>query len=216
MDGVIADTARYHEIAWRHAFEKRGFTFTRRMFRRSFGHRNDTVIPMVLGAAATPELVAEIGDEKEAEYRRLVAADLTPLAGALELLAACRAAGFRQGLASSAPRANVDQVLSTLAIAGYFQAVVSEKDVAEGKPSPQAFLLVARRLGVEPARCIVIEDAVSGVEGARRAGMRCVAVTNTHPRESLAAADRVVASLTEVTAADLAHLIGVRAPANRE
>jgi beta-phosphoglucomutase-like phosphatase (HAD superfamily) len=84
--------------------------------------------------------------------------------------------------------------------------VVWGREVAEGKPSPQGFLLAARRLGVEPENCVVIEDSVAGVTAARRAGMRCLAVTNTRPRESLAEADLVVDTLEEVTVADLAGL----------
>ncbi len=98
-------------------------------------------------------------------------------------------------------------LIGGLGIRGYFHAVVSGREVVEGKPSPQGFLLAARKLEVAPDSCIVIEDAVAGVTAAKRAGMHCLAVTNTHPRESLRRADRVVDSLEEVSVNDLAELL---------
>lgn len=89
-----------------------------------------------------------------------------------------------------------------LGIRGAFQAVVTGADLRKGKPDPEAFLLAAERLGVPPARCIVVEDAVVGVEAARAAGMRCVAVVGTSSREELRQADLVVDSLEELGAAD--------------
>ena len=85
--------------------------------------------------------------------------------------------------------------------------VIAEKDVTEGKPSPQGFLLAAERLGIKPEDCIVIEDAVAGVAAAKRAGMHCLAVTNTHPRTGLAEADLIVDSLEAVTVSDLERLL---------
>ena len=76
---------------------------------------------------------------------------------------------------------------------------INGDDVKEGKPSPQAFLLAAKKLGVEPKNCVVMEDAVVGVQAAKRAGMCCIAVTNTYPREAIAEADIIVNSLEEIT-----------------
>ncbi len=115
--------------------------------------------------------------------------------------------GFRQALASSAPRLNIEVILRALGMENAFEAIAAGEDVLRGKPDPEVFLAAAGRLGVEPGRCIVIEDAVGGVQGAGAAGMKCVAVTNTHPRESLARADLVVDSLEEVDPEILVGLI---------
>jgi len=77
--------------------------------------------------------------------------------------------------------------------------MIADKDVSRGKPDPEGFLLAAERLGVSPADCVVIEDAVAGVRAARDAGMKCIAVTNTHPAEKLTEADKIVDSLESVT-----------------
>jgi beta-phosphoglucomutase len=101
---------------------------------------------------------------------------LEPLAGAADWIVRLHKEGWRQAIASSAPRANVDVALEVLAWTPFFDAVASGDDVRAGKPDPQIFLLAAERLGVPPNRCIVVEDAAAGVEAARRGGMRSIGV----------------------------------------
>ena len=91
-----------------------------------------------------------------------------------------------------------------------FQAIVWGREVKEGKPSPQGFLLAAKKLGVAPENCVVVEDAVAGVDAAKRAGMCCVAVTNTHPEENLKEADLIVDSLEKVGVSDLEKLLTLK------
>ena len=210
MDGVIADTGPYHLRAWQAAFGRRGVNFTAEDFRRNFGQRNDTIIQTVLGDQIAQTEIGAIAQEKEETYRNLVKENIKPLPGALELLRSLKANGFRIALGSSAPMENIQLVLQGLGIDSYFQATVSGREVTEGKPSPQGFLLAAKKLGVDPAGCIVVEDAIAGVTACKRAGMCCLAVTNTHPREKLAQADLVVDSLEEVTTADLENLLDRR------
>lgn len=209
MDGVIADTAPYHFAAWRYVFRKRGVNFTEADFKRRFGQRNDTIISAALGGNATPGVIGEIADEKEAEYCRRVRRNVKPLPGVLKLIEALKSSGFSLALASSAPAENIRLVTGELGVDSCFHAVVSGREVAEGKPSPQVFLLAAGKLGVSPECCLVIEDAVAGVAAAERAGMKCLAVTNTHPGAKLAEADLVVDTLEKVSVSDIDKLIGI-------
>ena len=103
-------------------------------------------------------------------------------------------------LVTSTPRANIDFVLKQVGLAGAFDTIVAAEDVSRGKPDPEGFLLAARRLGAAPERCLVIEDAPGGIEAARRAGMRSLAVATTHSGEELTAADTVVHSLSDAAA----------------
>ena len=120
---------------------------------------------------------------------------LAPLPGAREWVTAWKAAGWRQAIATSAPRANAEVMLRALDMASFFDAVVVAEDVTAGKsPDPEVFLTAAARLEVDPARAIVVEDAATGVEGARRARMKSVGV---NARRSLDA-DVNVASLVEL------------------
>jgi len=207
MDGVIADTAPYHLKAWQEAFQKKGVAFTEEDFRRNFGQRNDTIIRDTLGELTSLNEINVISREKEENFRRAVRQNIRPLPGAIELIKSLGQHGFKLALASSAPTENIKLVTKGLGIDNYFHTIVSGKDVTEGKPSPQGFLLAAQRLGVEPENCVVTEDAIAGVTAAKRAGMHCLAVTNTHPRSSLKEADLVVDTLEAVTVNDLDRLL---------
>jgi beta-phosphoglucomutase len=207
MDGVLADTAPYHLLAWRETFAKRGINFTEEDFNRSFGIRNDTIIKNVLGEQTTEAEIDTIAHEKEATFRRIIGKDIKPLPGALKLLKALDERGIKMAIASSTPIENVRLIVGSLGIGKYFQAVITDRDVTEGKPSPQVFLLAAQRLGAEPKNCIVFEDAVAGVKAAKRADMYCVAITSSHPREKLKQADLVVDTLEELTVKDLENLL---------
>ncbi len=199
MDGVIADTGPYHLKAWQETFRKRGVAFSEEDFRRHFGQRNDTIIGDTLGAGLPNAEVQAIATEKEDRYRQLVSQQVAPLPGAIELIKSLVAKGVKMAIASSAPMENIQLVTGSLGLADCFQAVVWGGEVTEGKPSPQGFLLAAEKLGVEPGNCLVIEDAVAGVAAAKSAGMKCLAVTNSHPAERLTKADLVVNALSEVT-----------------
>jgi beta-phosphoglucomutase family hydrolase len=207
MDGVIADTGLGHLMAWQKVFRERGVDFTPEAFARHFGQRNDIIIPGALGKTVDRETIDTISREKEAAFRAAAAGKIKPFPGVLTLLSALRKSGFRLALGSSAPIENITLITGVLGIADSFDVIVTGRDVTEGKPNPQVFLLAAQRLGVVPERCIVIEDAPAGVAAAGRAGMRCVAVTNSHPAAALKPADLVVDTLEKVKVADLERLI---------
>lgn len=207
MDGVLADTAPHHLLAWQETFAKRGINFTEADFKRGFGIRNDAIIKNTLGEQLTPDEIETIARGKEATFRRIIGKDVKPLPGALELLQALYDQGIRMAIASSTTIKNIRLIIGSLGIKKYFKAVVTGHDVTEGKPSPLVFLLAAKRLGAEPKNCIVFEDAVAGVKAAKSAGMYCVAVANTHPREKLKEADLIVETLEMVTVKDLEKLL---------
>jgi beta-phosphoglucomutase family hydrolase len=207
MDGVIADTAPYHFRAWQEVFRRWGASYTEDDFRRNFGKRNDAIIRNVLGSEISSGEMEAIAAEKEELFRHRAGGHIEPLPGAIGLMQALKEYGFSQAVGSSAPLENIELVTRKLGIAGFFQVIVSGREVTEGKPSPQVFLLAAERLGLGPRDCVVIEDALAGVSAAKRAGMPCIAVTNTSPRDKLTGADLIVDNLEEVTVAELAGLL---------
>jgi len=181
MDGTLLDSAEYHWLAWREALAAEGFDLTRAQFASTFGQRNDTILRATFGPDLPLGEVDRIAGVKEARYRELVKTHgIDALPGVRRCLDRLNAGGWRQAVASAAPRLNVETILDALNIADCFDAIVSAEDVQRGKPDPQVFLLAAERLGVSPARCIVLEDAPAGIEGARRAGMRSIGVLSTH------------------------------------
>lgn len=211
LDGVIADTWEYHYLAWQDVFARRGATFTKEDFMRHFGRRHDTIIKFALGDGLSPEEFRAVTEAKQADYRRRVAGHIRPLPGAIALIRALNKNGIKMAIASSAPWENIEIIIRGLGIEDCFQAVAGGTEVAEGKPSPEIYLLAARKLGVSPAGCVVIEDAIAGVAGAKQAGMKCVAVTNSHPAASLRGADLIVATLEKVSIQSLAKLFNTAA-----
>lgn len=176
LDGTLIDSEQYHWLAWRDTMAAHGVPLTHAQFHATFGLRNDAIIPQWI-PDATPARIDEIGGEKEALYRRLMQeGGLDPLPGVRHWTELLAREGWRQAIASSAPRENVDAVLAVIGLADCFQAIVSAEDVTRGKPDPQVFLTAAGRLGSHPERSIVVEDAPAGIEAARRAGMPSIGV----------------------------------------
>lgn len=194
MDGVLVDTAEFHFQAWSQALSEHGIPFTRQSFQATFGMNNAAVLTVLLGQAPAPELLAEISDRKEQLFRQAIRGRAQLLPGVQAWLERLEAAGVRQVVASSAPPANIDTLVDELDLRPYFVAVISGVDLP-GKPDPALFLKAARLMGVPPERCVVVEDAVAGVEAARRAGMKCIAVTTTNPAQALEGADVTVERL---------------------
>lgn len=196
VDGTLLDSAELHLLSWQEALTPEGFNLTRARFVTTFGQRNDEILRGYFGPTILPADIRRIAEAKEERYRALMrAGEAVPLPGVREWLARLHAAGWRQAVASSAPLKNVEAILAALGIEQYFEAITAAEDVQRGKPDPQVFLVAAAKLNVPPARCIVIEDAPAGVEGAQRAGMRAVGVLSS---QSTLVADIVVRSLDQL------------------
>jgi len=168
---------------------------TEAYFRATFGQRNEEILSVWLGPKAGLERIRRVGDAKEVAYRSYVKGEgITPLPGAAEWVQTLHEVGWQQAIASSAPRQNIEVMHSALAFGGLIDTLVGAEDVRAGKPDPEVFLVAAARLGVEPARCVVVEDAEAGIEAARRAGMSSVGVGGG----AVGAADVVVRSLADL------------------
>ena len=195
LDGTLVDSEQYHWIAWRDTMAAEGVSLTHPQFLQTFGLRNDAIVPQWI-ADVTAEQIERIANAKEQLYRSLVReGDLVPLPGAAEWTERLAQEGWKQAIASSAPRANIDAVLMGIGLASVFQAIVSAEDVTLGKPDPQVFLTAASRLGSAPGRSVVVEDAPAGVEAARRAGMASIGVSRNGTDLP---ADLAVASLADL------------------
>ncbi len=204
-DGVVIDSSAFHEAAWETVAAQHGLPLPPDHFKRGFGMRNEEVIPGLLGWTRDPATIARISEDKEAAYRELVRTrGVVPLPGVVAMLEALGAAGVPCAVASSAYRKNLAAALDPLGLERCFAAIVTGDDVVRGKPDPAVFLEAARRLGVAPNLCVVFEDAPAGIEGARRAGMKTVALCTTHPAAAFPPADKTIAGWSELTLAELA------------
>ncbi len=206
MDGVLVDTGEFHYQSWASVLTDYGVDLSRDFFRETFGMNNRDILLLLLGEAFTPELMAEISERKEMRFRDAVQGHVQPLPGVRDWLQRLQTAGFRQGVASSAPMPNIETLVDELGLREHFDVLVSGADLP-GKPEPTIFFRTAQLLGVPPHRCVVLEDAVAGVKAARRAGMACIAVATTNPPETLRAADIVVEGLDHLAPSTLRDLV---------
>jgi beta-phosphoglucomutase len=207
LDGVLVDTGWAHRQSWYDLAEKEGFGMSDEFFYSTFGMQNYQIIPMLLGQEVRAGEVNRLSDWKEQRYRELVAEKLTLANGAKALLDDLRNEGFLLAIGSSAPRANLDLILERLDVQAFFNGYVTKEDISKGKPAPQTFLKAAEKLALPAGHCVVVEDAVQGIEAGKAAGMPVVAITTTRKRADLAEADIIVDSLAELRAEDFARLL---------
>ncbi len=185
MNGVVIDDMRFHEQAWIDLAAAHGRVLTVDEVRERLSGRTNPEILEILFGPLPAALVTRRGDDKEAAYRKVYAPHLAPLPGLMALLDQAQAAGVGLALVSSAPQDNIDFTLDGLDLRRRFAAVVTGADVAKGKPDPEMYLLAARRLGVPPSGCVVLEDSLAGIESGRRASMTVVGLSTTHTPDEL-------------------------------
>jgi beta-phosphoglucomutase family hydrolase len=207
-DGVIIDSSSHHEKSWERLAKETGFFLPPDHFKRGFGMKNTFIIPKLLKWAEAPDEVHRLSLRKEALYRELVVErGIGPLPGVTQWLDELRRFGIPCAIGSSTERLNIDTILNILGIGHYFSVIVSADDVSHGKPDPEVFLTAAQRIGRDPARCVVFEDALVGIEAAHRGGMKVVGVATTNPIEAIQNADLAVHQLDELSVDKLIALV---------
>ena len=202
MDGVLINSEPLHLQATQEILAQHGITLTETdYFTRYIAYSDWEIMELLLpDRAARPGAAAAKGRR----YLEMITAGIPSFPDGLDLLS--RTDGWRVGLATGSMRSEAELALSSLGIRQRFHAVVTREDCEKGKPDPEPFLRTARGLRLPPYRCLVVEDTPGGVRAAKAAGMTCVAVTHSCPRESLAEADLVVDDLRAV---DLAGFFAV-------
>jgi len=206
MDGVLVDTGTYHFESWVKTFDQLGIPFSEEQFRATFGMNNAGILEIICGKKLPPAQEQRLGDFKEEVFREAIKGKATLLPGIENALKNFSEWNLKQAIASSAPPKNIEVLVKELEIGKYFDALVSGFDIP-GKPDPGVFLKAARQVGVSPGNCIVIEDAVAGVAGAKNAGMKCIAVTTTNTAQALSKADLIFEDLEGLTRQSLFALL---------
>jgi beta-phosphoglucomutase len=209
MDGVLADSEPIINAAAIAMFAERGLIVQPDDFLPFVGAGEDRYIGGVAEKYGFP-LDLPVAKRRTYEiYLDLVPLRLQPFPGVHDLIRACRAAGLRVAVASSADAIKVMANLKKIALPPEtWDVVLTGETVQRNKPAPDIFLLAAQKLGVKPNECVVVEDAVNGVRAAKAAGMRCVAVAQTFSAERLREADLVRESIAQVLVTDLALTLG--------
>jgi beta-phosphoglucomutase len=221
MDGVVVLSNPAHLAAWQlFGREKLGLDITPAMFYQAIsGRKNEEALADLFPGRFAPEELARMSAEKEAYYRKHFGPQLEAVPGVLHLIGELTSppvsAHTLIALATSGPPENVEFVLNRFSISQAFRVVVNGAHVTRAKPDPAIYLLAADRLQVAPSRCVVLEDAFAGVEAAKRAGMRCLALSTSEPTERLrlAGADQVLPDLSGITWRHLAAMLDGDQPA---
>lgn len=197
LDGVLADTRDLHLHTWEVTFKGLDIPLDTSDFQRLFGKSTPQIILDMMGKDVSPEQVKKIGDQKEEIFRKLVPEWVKLFPGVVDILLGFQRLGVKQAIASSAPVENIETLVNALGIGEYFQAYVSGHNLPS-KPAPDVFIKAASELGLLPSQCVVFEDAIAGVEAARRAGAHCIAVTTTNPPSALERADLILSGLDAI------------------
>lgn len=204
MDGVLVDNCRHHVVAWLEFAKRHGGRLTEEQVISWMGAPGRDYIMRMFDEPMSRERIAELLEEKESLYREMYRPHLVAREGLIGFLRQARERGIACAVTTGGSMTNVDYVLDGLQIREYFSCIVDSSQYERGKPAPDCYLQTAAKLGAEPRDCVVFEDAVNGIEAAKAAKMRVVAIVGTNSYETLAAAspDRIVESF-DMSAGDI-------------
>ncbi|MCL6458940.1 MAG: beta-phosphoglucomutase [Gorillibacterium sp.] len=206
LDGVITDTAEYHYQAWKAISDELGISFSREFNENLKGVSRIDSLKLLLGQASPPlaysnEEMEQLANRKNQLYQELIKkvtpADLLP--GIPEFIADLKRNGVKIGLASASKNALV--VVQRLGVESDFDIIVDVTKLKHNKPDPEIFLTAAASLGVDPRRCIGVEDAVAGVNAIKAANMFAVAIGD---RTAFPNADVILPDTAQLNLGDLA------------
>jgi len=199
MDGVLVDSEQFICKAAISMFSELGLNVKPEDFLPFVGMGENRYIG---GVAERYGITIEIEKVKARTYeiyRNIVIGKLKPLPGAVEFISKCRHKGFKLALATSADRIKMDTNLKEIGLSdNSFESIITGLDVDKKKPFPDIYLEAAKALGLAPGYCLVVEDAVSGIEAGKAAGCRCLAVTTSFDAADLKDADWICDSLLNV------------------
>jgi len=210
MDGVLVDSNPFHLRKWIDLFQAHGIPFNEQELPKMIlGPANDVIFRRYLGENLTREQLADLGEELEEDFRREIGPHARAFPGVQRFIEECHAQGITMAVASAAITKNVNFLISALGLQAYFRVLLSADAISHPKPDPEIYLKTADKLGVNPAACAVFEDSFVGIEAAKRAGMKCIAIASTFSAEELRRetnADLIVSSFEAVSLQTLRHL----------
>jgi beta-phosphoglucomutase len=210
MDGTLVHNMPIHNQAWQDTLAEAGVQIDKDEFNRATtGKKTAEILHLMLGPQLSDSEMAYWGERKETLYRERFASCREPLPGLLHLLEQAHSLGLPMAVASAAPPENISFILDELDLRRHFETVIGADNVQNGKPDPEIFLKAAQTLGVEPAQCLVFEDALTGIEAARRAGMDAVMICTTIDAHEVAGQAHVLQAVPDFTHLDLSALLGL-------
>ncbi len=195
FDGVLFDSEKLHREAWKRVFEKRNIFLIDD--RSGVGRSDKEFLKELIAKGAIPESlnIREVQDEKLAILVGLADRKVELFPGIQELLSSFKNR-YLLCVASNSDRKFILKILQNTDLLPYFKSILTVNDVQKPKPAPDIYLLGARRMGLKPEECIVIEDSTVGIKAAKNAGMKCIAISHTLPEEKLKEADLLLEQIS--------------------
>jgi beta-phosphoglucomutase family hydrolase len=201
MDGTVVDTTELEYKAWSRMMREQGVEFTHEEYIKVLGAKGSEIVKKHLDW--DEDAIQEILQNKEKYFKELVAQHgLELIPGVEKVLQDIQQIPLKMALATGASRKKLEFVLEQLPIGQYFDAMITADDTQTGKPDPEVFLNAAKKLGVPPDSCIVMEDARNGAQAAKKGHMICIAITTTRGKDQLPEADLVVNRYEELDIRD--------------
>lgn len=208
MDGVICHTNPFHSVAFQEFFAKRGLYPTEEEFSlHMYGKSNSYIMSHFLGRKIEGQELLELEDEKESLFREIYQDKVNPINGFLEFFESLKENGLLTGVATSAPRANLELIIGKLGIVEKMESTLACEDVKKHKPDPEIYLKSAKNLEMFPECCVVFEDSFSGVTAAKNAGMKVVGVLSSHTKKELPVCDLYIEDYRELDVKNILNLL---------
>lgn len=208
LDGTLIDNNSFHIKAWQEFYKKRNRTLTEEEYKEHFnGKTNTDVLAYVFDQPLSPQENETYTNEKEDLYRIIYEPHIQPVKGLLNLLQQLQNAKIPMAIATSGIKVNIDYMFKHLDIKHFFKEVIYSKDIQKGKPDPEIYFITAQKLHVMPENCVVFEDSVAGIQSAKAAGMKVVAIATTHTPEELKMADKLIYNYDEISMTDINQLL---------
>ena len=208
MDGVICHTNPFHSQAFKIFFEKRNLFPTEEEFHlHMYGKNNGYILSHFLGRKIEGQELLDLEFEKESLFREIYQYHVDPISGFLDFFHNLRSAGFKTGVATSAPFANLELIGGRLDLFPHLESALASEHVTKHKPDPEVYLKTAANLSLSPSQCIVFEDSFSGVSAAKNAGMKVVGVLSSHTVDQLPVCDLYIENYLELDVLSIASLL---------
>ena len=193
LDGTLLDNNSFHRKTWEAYLKKMGKLISEEEFNAHLnGRTNKDAVEYIYGRKMSEEESTKYTLEKEELYREIYKPFIKPVSGLLKFLEILSQKNLPMAIATSGIQPNIDFMFENIPIKKYFKVVVNSSRITHGKPHPEIYLKVASLLDVSPKNCLVFEDAVVGINSAKAAGMKVIAVATTQTKEELSIADMIV------------------------
>ncbi len=199
MDGTMVENDNYHKLAWIEFGKRNGLKLSEKDYNEKIkGRKNNDILPMLFNRDLSEAEIKQYAENKETIYREIYKKDIKEVNGLKDFISLLKSAGLKLALATTSYKPNRDFVLKAIGLSDVFDMILGDEDTTKGKPDPEIYIKTAEKLKIDPSKCIVFEDTNAGVEAAKKAGMKVIALLTSHTKEELENANHWIKDFTDL------------------